>query len=311
MAAKTPTLKFLHLYPRLMDLYGDSGNLQILKYRAEQRGIKVVIDAHTVPSSSTPSNSHRVLQAPHSPQNPSHPLDFSSYDLIFIGGGSDKEQNVVARDILRHRSDLYEAYQRGVFFLAICGGFQLFGRSYKDAEGNLLRGLRFFDFDTEASLNKRERCIGNIVIETTLDGQTFPIVGFENHGGQTRGVQTPFGRVLVGQGNAFGDSTEGLMTPNFIGTYLHGPLLAKNPELADYILRACLGRRAEVPAAASTHSASKLPSNRPQTTTSSVEKPFSTRPSLAPLDDTFERQARQEMLDKLLSKHHVYAKMDV
>lgn len=241
-------LKFLSLYPNMMDLYGDSGNLQILSYRAAKRGVKITIDSHQVGDS-----------AP----------DFCAYDLLFLGGGSDKEQKVIARDIIQYRSAIQAALDSGVFLLTICGGFQLFGESYRDAEGNLIKGLGLFPYTTEASTDKRERCIGNIVLEVKIAGRTLQIVGFENHGGQTLGVEQPFGRVLYGNGNAFQDTSDGIMRANVIGTYLHGPLLAKNPELADYILATCLHR--------------KYHKNIP----------------LTPLDDTFEICARQEMLAKL------------
>lgn len=242
-------LRILHLYPNMMDLYGDSGNLQILKYRTEARGDKVTIDTYTV----------------------GDPVpDFMSYDLIFMGGGSDKEQKVVARDILQYKKPLQQALDAGVFFLLICGGFQLFGKSYKDAENNLIKGLGIFGYHTESSTNKRERCIGNIVIETELGGKPLKLVGFENHGGQTHGVVSPFGRVLYGNGNTFKNAYEGKMLDNFIGTYLHGPLLSKNPKLSDYIIKYCLERR------------------------------YDRLVPLAKLDDTFENRARAEMLKKLL-----------
>ena len=262
------TLRLLHLYPNLMDLYGDSGNLQILKYRAEQRGIKLKIDGHTVDD-----------PAP----------DFTKYDLIFLGGGSDKEQKVVARDIRRHAAALQSAYAAGVFILTICGGFQLFGQSYKDAEDHLIKGLGLFDFHTESSTDKRQRCIGNIVIETELNGKPVKLVGFENHGGQTHGVTHPFGRVLFGNGNTFQNTHEGMMTDHFIGTYLHGPLLSKNPELSDFILHKLLARKARPSARKSNTSAKTTPDHTSQSL-----------PALTPLDDHFELQARQEILDKLL-----------
>lgn len=246
---KTPALRVLHLYPNMMDLYGDSGNLQILRYRAEKRGIEFRVDSYQI-GDPAPA--------------------FSHYDLIFLGGGSDKEQKVVARDILRHKAALKTAFAADVFFLTICGGFQLFGKYYKDAEDNLIKGLGFFDFYTESSTDKRQRCIGNIVIETSLAGRTVRLAGFENHGGQTHNIAHPFGRVLFGNGNTFRSAHEGCMLPNFIGTYLHGPLLAKNPELSDYILSTCLAARSKNP------------------------------PHLAKLDDQFELRARAEMLKKLL-----------
>lgn len=241
-------LRILSLYPNMMDLYGDSGNLQILKYRAEKRGVKVKIEAYTVGQ-----------------EQP----DFGRYDLVFLGGGSDKEQKVVARDILQYRDEIRKAYEAGVFFLLICGGFQLFGKSYKDAEDNLIEGLGIFDYYTESSTDKRKRCIGNIVIESKIGGRTQKLVGFENHGGQTYGVTQPFGRVIYGNGNTFRNEYEGMMGANVIGTYLHGPLLAKNPELADEILRRCLERK------------------------------YDKKVVLERLDDAFENKARAEMLAKL------------
>lgn len=243
------SLHFLHLYPNMMDLYGDSGNLQILKFRAESRGIKISIDSYQI-GDPTP--------------------DFSQYDLIFLGGGSDKEQKVVARDILNHQAALAAAHQAAIFFLLICGGFQLFGQYYKDATGGRIPGLKFYDYYTESSTDKRQRCIGNIVISANFGGHRHRIIGFENHGGQTRGVTHPFGEVLTGNGNTFASSEEGLFEQNFLGTYLHGPLLSKNPALSDYILSYCLERK------------------------------YGERIVLSPLDDSFERHARRELLEKLL-----------
>ena len=244
-------LKILSLYPQMMDLYGDSGNLQILKYRAEKRGIKVEIDTYNVGG-----------------EEP----DFAKYDLIFMGGGSDKEQKVVAGDIMQYREQIQAAYDSRIFFLLICGAMQLFGKYYRDAEDNMIKGLEIFDYYTESSMDKRERCIGNIVIESEIDGKKTKIVGFENHGGQTHGVKQPLGRVLYGNGNTFRNKFEGVKDENLIGTYLHGPLLAKNPKLADEIIRKCLERK------------------------------YDKKIELTPLDDDFENRARAEMLEKLLDR---------
>lgn len=243
-------MKILSLYPNMMDLYGDSGNLQILKYRAAKRGIKVQIDEYKIGDG-----------APR----------FDKYDLVFMGGGSDREQQTVAADLRKYRKEIQRAIEDGVVFLMICGAYQLFGQSYRDAEGNLIRGLQIFDFHTEASLDKSQRCIGNVVVEARLsDVLTTVLVGFENHGGQTHGVTTPLGRVLYGNGNTFNDEYEGMRYLNFIGTYLHGPLLAKNPVLADYLLELSWRRR---------YPTRKLP------------------PAKGP-DDTFEEQARREMIER-------------
>lgn len=158
-------------------------------------------------------------------------------------GGADQEQNILAKDLEQYKTTIQEAINSGVFFLLICGAYQLFGKYYKDAEGNTIPGLEIFDYYTEASNDRKKRCIGNIIIETELNGKKTKIIGFENHGGQTFHVSNPFGTVLLGNGNQFNDTQEGFFMNNVIATYLHGPLLSKNPELADYILQYCLNRK--------------------------------------------------------------------
>ena len=138
----------------------------------------------------------------------------------------------------------------GVFFLLICGAYQLFGQYYKGVEGNKIDGLGIFDYYTEAIQDRKKRCIGNIIIEAKLNGKKTKIFGFENHGGQTFNITSPFGSVLLGNGNRFGDTKdEGFFIENVIATYLHGPLLSKNPELADYIISYCLQRKYKEPIA--------------------------------------------------------------
>jgi len=144
---------------------------------------------------------------------------------------------------MHYKDSIKEAIQNGVFFLLICGAYQLFGKYYKDVNGKLIPGLEIFDYYTEAILDRKKRCIGNIIIETNLCGKLTKVIGFENHGGQTFGITTPFGKVLSGNGNKFGDTQEGFFTNHVIATYLHGPLLSKNPELADYIIKDCLKKR--------------------------------------------------------------------
>ncbi len=247
-------LNILCLYPNIMDLYGDNGNIEILKYRCNKRNIEVNIDTYTI--------------------NQEEP-QFSKYDLIFLGGGSDKEQRVVAKDILKYKKQIENSIKKGTFYLLICGGFQLFGKFYKDSEGNILEGLGIFNYYTESSLNKQKRCIGNIIIESKINEETLKIVGFENHGGQTFDVETPFGKVIYGNGNKFEDQNEGIMIKNVIGTYLHGPLLSKNPELTDYIIKYCLERK------------------------------YNKNIFLKELDDTFENQAKKEILNRFLTKANV------
>ena len=247
-------LNILCLYPNMMDLYGDNGNIEIIKYRANKRGIDVNIDSYTI--------------------NDEEP-DFYNYDLVFLGGGSDKEQKVVSKDIIKYKKQIERSINLGVFYLLICGGFQLFGKYYKDSEDNFIEGLNIFDFYTSSSTNKKERCIGNIVISSKIGNKYIEILGFENHGGQTFNVDKPFGKVLYGNGNTFKNEYEGLMTENVIGTYLHGPLLSKNPELSDYIIKYCLERK------------------------------YKKNIKLSKLDDEFESIAKKEMLDKLLTKSNV------
>lgn len=194
-------LKVLYLYPDILELYGDYGNIQVLRYRLEQRGFKAIIETYSI--GDTPPN-------------------FSSYDLVFAGGGADQEQSILSTDLIKYKKEIKKAIGEGVFFLMICGAYQLFGKYYKGVEGNIIPGLEIFDYYTEAINDRAKRCIGNIIIETTLpNGIKTKVIGFENHGGQTYGINTPFGQVLKGNGNKFGDSYEGFFLNNVIATYLH------------------------------------------------------------------------------------------
>lgn len=238
-------LKILWMYHDLMDLYGDKGNIQVLKTRSEKRGIDVRVDTCTI----------------------GEEKDIRDYDLFFMGGGADNEQGLIYQDLLGRRDNIAEAMEQGTAFLLICGGYQLFGRYYRDQDGNTIDGLGFFDYYTE-STDRDHRCIGNIALETTMDGETFKAVGFENHGGQTKNVATPFGKVLFGHGNMFQSEYEGFMNDQVVATYMHGPLLPKNAKIADRIIaRALRKRHGEV--------------------------------RLEPLDDTLENSARDVMLKRL------------
>lgn len=243
-------LKILYLYPDILELYGDFGNIQVLKYRLEKRGIKASITPHSIGD-----------DAP----------DFTKFDLVFSGGGADQEQGILSEDLIKYKDNIKEAVKNGVFFLLICGSYQLFGKYYKSADGNIIPGLEIFDYYTEAIENRQKRCIGNIVINANLDGKETKIIGFENHGGQTFNIDTPLGDVLYGNGNKFGDSKEGFIQKNVIATYLHGPLLSKNPELADYIIKYCLDRK------------------------------YNEDITLEPLNDEFENNCRNQLLDRFLS----------
>lgn len=215
-------IKILYLYPDILDLYGDIGNIRVLKYRLEKRGIQPLIDTYSIGD-----------KAP----------DFSSYDIVFSGGGADNEQKILSDDLIKYKEDIKKAVEVGVFFLLICGSYQLFGKYYKGVEGNVIPGLEVFDYYTEAIADRSKRCIGNIVIQTVIGDLETKVIGFENHGGQTFDVDGAFGNVLYGNGNKFGDLNEGFMKKNVIATYLHGPLLSKNPELADYIIKYALKRK--------------------------------------------------------------------
>lgn len=213
-------LKILWMYHDLMDLYGDKGNLQVLKIRAEKRGIDCTVDTCTI----------------------GQKKDCREYDLFFLGGGADREQNLIFQDLMERRERIQQAMDEKTAFLLICGGYQLFGQYYLDQDRKKIPGLGFFDYYTESS-DRDHRCIGNIAIQADIDGQTFDAVGFENHGGQTRNVSHPFGRVLYGHGNTFQGGQEGFQNDQVLATYMHGPLLPKNPKIADLVLERALHRQ--------------------------------------------------------------------
>lgn len=237
------------MYPAMLDLYGDSGNVEILKYRCNQRNIELEVSKHNLGDSET---------------------DFTSYDIIYLGGGADFEQQLLAEDLMGLKDKIKAAYDNGTYFLMICGGYQLMGQYYKDSNGEKIPGLGLFDYYTVASTNKRCRCIGNIVIESEIDGEKYKVIGFENHGGQTSNVKTPFGKVLAGNGNCFESNTEGYHEKNVTATYLHGPLLSKNPKLADSIISYCMTRK------------------------------LGTKYTPAPINDKLENECREVLLKRLL-----------
>lgn len=220
------TLRVAHLYPRLMNIYGDRGNIMCLKHRTEARGIRFELTE----------------------LGPGDRLDPAAYDLLFAGGAQDREQRGVAEDLLSTKADaVREAVENDVALLAVCGAYQLFGRFYREASGAELAGAGIFDLYTEHPGDGAKRCIGNIVVEWQPEaGQpSQTIVGFENHGGRTRlgeGAR-PLARVRSGNGNNGEDGTEGAVYRNAIGTYIHGSLLPKNPALADHIILTALRRR--------------------------------------------------------------------
>ena len=219
-----PTLRIAHLYADEMNIYGDRGNILALTKRAEWRGISVAVEA--------------IGRGP----DP----DLSDIDLIFWGGGQDRDQELVFTDAAQHKvGAIRAAIDGGAVVLAVCGGYQLLGEYYVTADGKKLPGLGLVDLHTVQGPNRN---IGNIVIETSDLGLTPPtLVGFENHSGKTYlgpGLQ-PLGRVLRGAGNNGEDCFEWVACGNIFGTYLHGSLLPKNPHLADLLIARALRRRSQ------------------------------------------------------------------
>jgi CobQ-like glutamine amidotransferase family enzyme len=215
-------LRIAHLYPDLLNLYGDRGNLIVLRRRLERRGI-----------------SARII-----PLRLGEALDPDAYDLVFLGGGEDRQQALVAQDLVEKADALRAALDQGVVILGVCGGYQLLGHVYRPAEGPELPGIGLLDVVTEHPGSGARRLVGNVVVRCAIPG-IGTLVGFENHGGRTRlgpGVR-PLGHVVVGFGNNGRDRTEGAWSGTVFGTYLHGPLLPKNPQFADHLLRLALRRR--------------------------------------------------------------------
>ncbi len=238
-------IRILWMYHDLMDLYGDKGNIQVLKTRCEKRGIECEIKTVSLGECA----------------------DCQEYDLFFLGGGADLEQTIIYEDLLKRKDSILEAKASGTAFLLICGGYQLFGQYYLDQDGKKIDGLGIYDYYTE-STDRDHRCIGNIAVEAELDGRRFKAVGFENHGGQTKNVGSPFAKVLKGHGNTYKGTYEGYADAQVIGTYMHGPLLPKNPMIADIVIARALKKHyGEV--------------------------------TLEPLDDTLENRAREVMLKRL------------
>ena len=211
-------LRIVQLYPRDMNIYGDWGNTLTLKRRAERRGLDVEIVDH----------------------NPGDPWPEHA-DLFVGGGGQDSGQFRVAEDLQAVAPRLHEAVQRGVPMLAICGLYQLFGRSFRTGSGETLQGIGIFDLETVAG---EERLIGNIVTESPELGT---VIGYENHSGLTHlgAGQDALATVVSGAGNNGEDGTEGARTRNVLGSYLHGSLLPKNPRVADFLLGAALALRGQ------------------------------------------------------------------
>ncbi len=215
-------LRVCALYPDLMNIYADRGNLLLLERRCRWRGIDFAISASGL----------------------GEPLDPAGADIYYIGGGQDRDQKLCANDLAqRKREDLHAAASRGAVILAVCGGYQLLGHSYQ-LGSDTLPGAGLLDLVTVRS--DGPRLIGNVAIEVELEpGRRQVLAGFENHGGRTSlGPRArPLGRVLSGHGNDGRSGHEGVRAGNVIGTYLHGPLLPKNAWFADWLIATALGLR--------------------------------------------------------------------
>jgi len=216
-------LRICHLYPDLLNLYGDRGNLMTLTTRARWRDLDVRVEERGLGDR----------------------LDVGAHDLYFIGGGEDRQQVLAAADLRTTKSEaLHTAAAQGAVVLAVCGGYQLLGHYYRPAEGDDLVGLGLLDLTTVHPGKAARRLIGNILIRCDQFGG-MTLVGFENHGGRTYlgpGCR-PLGQVVAGFGNNGEDRMEGAIFNHVYGTYLHGPLLPKNAAFADHLIATALRRR--------------------------------------------------------------------
>lgn len=218
-------LRVCALYPDLLNIYADRGNLLVLRRRCEWRRIGFELVARGL----------------------GDPLDPDDADLFYIGGGQDRDQRLCALDLAEVKRDaVHELAERGAPLLAVCGGYQLLGRSYRLGD-ETLPGVGLVDAETVRG--DGSRLVGNIAIEVDLGDGPRVLAGFENHGGRTRLGPTarPLGRVLRGHGNDGQSGYEGVRHRNVIGTYLHGPLLPKNVWLADWLIATALGRDEPLP----------------------------------------------------------------
>lgn len=232
------------LYPELMNVYGDRGNIIVLTKRCEWRGIRTEVKELNVGFNAG---------------------ELANCDLLMMGGAQDRQQTIVNKDLKRIKKALSQKIEKGTPGLYVCGGFQFLGKYYKEADGSRVQGLGIFDLYTENPGEDTKRLIGNIAIKPLVNGFSENIVGFENHGGRTYlgKKMKPLGKVINGFGNS-DDGYEGAVYKNSIGTYMHGPILPKNPQLADYLISKALKIN-----------------------------------SLNPLDDELENQARSAIANKL------------
>jgi len=210
-----------HLYPDYLNIYADRGNIAVLARRAAWRGHELEVRPVSVNEAVRPGE----------------------HDLLYVGGGQDREQALVAQDLAAKAQGVIDAVTEGAALLAVCGGYQLLGRSYRDFHGEDLPGIGLLPLDTVAG---ETRMIGDVLLECELEpGASRTLAGFENHAGRTRldrGAQ-PLGRVVAGFGNDGESGWEGCRVGRAVGTYLHGPLLPRNPWFADWLLAQALAHR--------------------------------------------------------------------
>jgi len=246
------TVRVCHLYPGELNIYADRGNIAVFRQRLAWRG-----------------HGLEVIEAGIGDAIP------DDADLYYLGGGQDRDQVIVAEDLAATKADaLHRAIAGHAVLLAVCGGYQLAGHGYTGVDGTRMPGLGLLDADTVAGPT---RLIGDVVISVDLSGAPMTVVGFENHAGRTRlgPGSVPLGRVVHGHGNNDEDRTEGAVTGRAVGTYLHGPLLPKNPRLADLLLEWALEHATGAP----------------------IE--------LARLDDTLEQQAHDAAIARVASRGSV------
>jgi CobQ-like glutamine amidotransferase family enzyme len=211
-----------HLYPDYLNIYADRGNIAVLARRAAWRGHELEVRPIGLGDEVVPG----------------------AYQLLYVGGGQDREQALVAPDLAAKGAALRAAVERGTPVLAVCGGYQLLGRFYRDRDGSELPGADVLPLETLAG---ERRMIGDVLLECSFDGAARTLAGFENHAGRTildAGAK-PLGRVVAGFGNDGASGFEGCRVANALGTYLHGPLLPRNPWLADWLLTKALGEELE------------------------------------------------------------------
>jgi lipid II isoglutaminyl synthase (glutamine-hydrolysing) len=212
------TIRVGHLYPDYLNIYADRGNIAVLARRATLRGHELAVGAIGLGA----------------------PVEPGAHDLLYVGGGQDREQTLIAPDLAAKGADIRAAVEGGAALLAVCGGYQLLGRGYRGRDGSLMPGAGLFGHETVAGTT---RMIGDVLLRCELDaGDEQLLAGFENHAGRTlldAGTQ-PLGRVVHGFGNDGTSGYEGCRLGRAIGTYLHGPLLPRNPWLADWLLSQAL-----------------------------------------------------------------------